>query len=467
MEQKWRHAVLRTELRQNAIAIRDLATKLQNDSYPTEAPAALCALIAASARTVSKHLDDAPDEQLPFVHDFLCTIGEHLRYVERSQTKHTPWSMVDSGESFLRAQIGSDARFIIRPQWAYNYKIVGEFASNYRRRLEALYWIPSADWQEDFAKPVRVYCISFPRIERLNALLHTNWAHEVGHIVAQEWSTAHFGTFWAATVQPLMVAEYKRIQARVPKDEKQLDMVPDNQESTFLQTAMSVTSRALSEMIADAVSVHLLGPAALAAAIEVAARYDIDMSPTQSSAYYPTWRYRLQLMGSYCKNDIETLARKAASEPRYAHFLPFCTFLTEVMDSMKEEVFAPYDSRASIPYAEIAKQWPRISPVALGSLLGFPASAYSLSTEMEHVSDLVGKLAERIPPNEYGTWPNTQPARLQDILNAAWVQKAALRAAKRTDAETLDVLHRLVLKAIESSRVHDVYGPQLATGGAS
>ena len=61
----------------------------------------------------------------------------------------TPWSMVEYAESFLKATTGDNNHFIIRPQWSYNYAIVGDFVGFYKSLVASCPWVPIASWESN------------------------------------------------------------------------------------------------------------------------------------------------------------------------------------------------------------------------------------------------------------------------------------------------------------------------------
>ena len=51
--------------------------------------------------------------------------------------------MIQYAEKFLKRQAGEYNEFIIRPQWAYNYSLTGEFMEAYRTKIQAFEWVPT------------------------------------------------------------------------------------------------------------------------------------------------------------------------------------------------------------------------------------------------------------------------------------------------------------------------------------
>ena len=111
-----------------------------------------------------------------------------------------------------------------------------------------------------------------------------------------------------------------------------------------------------------------------------------------------------------------------------------------------------------VPYARIEVIWDSIRKAVVG---GLPRTApYEISQRIAELTELATLLADGVVPGELGIWPKTTPAPLEDILNAGWVRKCVLREGLDTIPD-MTTLFRLVLKAVESSSIHEHYGPRL------
>ena len=470
-EDDWRESILRYQLRVKATTIKRLATKLEHaGDFPTDTPAKLSRLIRHSVEILSNNLETTPSDQLKNVILLLCLIAEHLRFVERSQTANTPWSMIQGTEQFLKCHTSSSTDFIIRPQWSNNYSLRGEFVEIYRTSLRGLEWIPIESWEasiEELAHE-KIYCISFPRIERLNCLLHPNWGHEVGHIIAKKWIEANFDDLW----QPEQAQIKSRIEQETLKNPPPVaplfqDFLIQQIVAQGADTAMQAARDGLTELICDAVGVHLLGPSALAAAIEFSAPLSIDESPLVCNMY-PPWRYRIRLMLELCekdldiiKNDDEKVVYPGPVIEPFWNWLKKATYLVQ-NTADRTSLQSAITTREA--YRVIEANWPQVRQQAI-QLLPDESEPYHLFKQVRIVEDLVRKLEHDTPPNEVGQWPDDSPASLEDILNAAWVFKTT-RACPDSGWGTPDdfeKLFRLVLKAIEAGFVHRTYGAKLKT----
>jgi hypothetical protein len=453
----WATKTLRLELDRQATSIGGLARKLQDlDDYPTDAPAGLCRAIGTIFVAIKEHLPSAPDAHLRNLCWLFDVLSQHLRYAERSRVAHVPWSMVEAAESFLRRYAGQDNVFIIRPQWAYNYGNEAGFISFYKRSLKALHWIPADRyetlWPGRDSDP-SVFCFSFPRSQRLNVLLHANFAHELGHIFAARWLDTKFPQFWGPIEEKVRQASGAEFDAEYGSDDLFRQVLREKRIAVDVDRAMDVARGAIRELISDAVGIHVLGMAAYSAALESASRLDLDATPLAAEGY-PPWRYRLRLMWNMIEPAVRTL------EAGGSQFTPYLSWLRSASQSLSaysDRAILDQHLRTKYAYASIDAEWENIRREALADL----GVAFSERVRIEHIVALVRRLEQEIPPNEYGEWPSLAPATFEEILNAGWVRKLAL-ISDAYDEAAFDNLNRLVLKAIESSQLQQTYGRQLA-----
>jgi len=474
-EDCWREKILRRSLPVSAELLARLAAKLeQGEDFPTDTPPKLCRVISAFARIIAKYLPQTPADQLQHVGHLLTDVAAHLRFAERSRMTQTPWSMVQATEAFLKRHVGDTHHFLIRPQWTFNYGIVGDFPQVYRTELGALSWIPLSEWEKliGLDSDQKIFCISFPRSERLNAIWHVSWGHELGHILVREWLQDEFDKLWRLEDGKIRTEIEKELSRNPPQ------FIAPLFKDTFIKSiaaqqtkqAMEIARQGLEELICDAVGVHLLGPAVLAFVCEFSARFSPDESPLRCGSY-PPWRYRIRLMVEACKEDFEPRTvihdgRKFQYPgPEAHHYIDWLKEASSFVSTNKDKEILEGNIVTREAYRVIETNLRMGINQTLGHLRT-PIAQYRLHDRIMAINDLVQKLKKRLPPNEVGTWPHASPARLEDILNAAW----AFRVAKCTTdpkwgtPDDHEEMFRLVLKAIEASYVHSTFGPKLANG---
>ena len=314
-----------------------------------------------------------------------------------------------------------------------------------------------------------IYCLGFPRIERLNALLHANLGHEVGHILAKKWVDSNFGQMWNSEETQIKERIEEEIRQRFPQvDPLFANMFIGEMVADRAKDAMQVAKDGLTELICDAIGIHLLGPAALAAACEFSAPLSIDESPLKCHMY-PPWRYRIRLMAEMCEDDLkEQTGQAACGKTKYPGKViePFWDWLNEanfLTQNTADKAALNSDIRTREAYRLIEETWDTIRTQALEALPRTSAQPYRLFKRVQVIEELVRRLEQDTPPNEVGTWPDNLPASLEDILNAAWVFKLA-KIRQKPDwisTDNFEKLYRLTLKAIEAAFVHNTFGQTL------
>lgn len=460
-----RDSILRSELRRLAKSLALLAENLeQAEDFPTDTASDLCRLIRETAALIADNIGKAPEGQLLLVHTLLVQLAEHLRYPDRSRIEQTPWSIVQATEDFLQAHIRTPCKFIIRPQWNYNYGLIGGFIEAYVKEVESLSkWFPVSDWKKKVEPllEVPIYCLSFPRVEKMNILAHVNWGHEVGHILASEWLNSKFSNLWKAResgIKKRIRADYLR---KIPAGFQAPDSLVKEQVADALKKTMHLAKSALKELISDAVGAHLFGPATLASLAEFSCHKELDVNPIHSSGGYPPWRYRLRMIA---KAVVPSIAR--ADKANWSKTLSqYVTWVTGWHDALKPKldgktIDAEIKTREA--YALVKANWSEIWRQVLRQLPPRVRAPYRLAKRATILEELIDRMDRGIPPNEVGTWPNNHAAPLADIWNAAWACKIAAFQEGREDFDDyLETVFQLTLKAMEASYVQSSFGPDL------
>ena len=407
----WTTPILRRELHRHAEIVVGLANRVaQLTDYPTEAPKRVCELVSKLTRVVQDHLPQAPDDQLRHLSVMLCGWTEHLRYVERARTSDTPWSIVLAVERFFRTIVGGNASFIVRPQWSYNYQI-HELISPLRQNMGALRWIPESTYRDQFFSE-SVFVLSFPRVERLNVTLHANWGHEVGHVIARRWIDTRLVAFW----QPIEKELITELQTElgIPEDKEHAPSM-SLRVAEGVKQGFRLFEKGLLELIADAIGVHLLGPAALLAAGEYAVRHALDVSPL-AGRFYPPWRYRLRHMHEQCRDDVEQVRRSFSTDPIFASFINYCEGLEALLKSAVDTDTIKSDNLTRVCYEAIDRSWDNIRDEALAFIRLIAPVQYRLSDRVAALRAIVNRLEGHVPPNDIGSFESPETARFEDLL---------------------------------------------------
>lgn len=473
LTREWQTAILRRELCRQARNLRMLSEKLQERSgFANKTPSDFAVLVGRLADILDRQVESAPEPMLQRLGLIMCSLGQELQHVEHSRIAHTPWSLIPAFEAFSRSCTTHECRFLISPQWTYNYGVSPDVVAALTKILYSLDWVSPEEWRGigEFSQSSKLHFLYFPQAERKNVLLHAILAHELGHILTQEAISAEFGRIWLEEEGRVESAFRAEACMTTGAQEEDIESTASIQSTVASQTehAKRVARRAFEELAADYVAVHLLGPAAFAALAEFAARKDLDAKPLASEDY-PPWRFRLRWMAAQLKPDLDMLASSgttnedADSQP-VTLLQPFLLWLRQTIEVAETEADTRILNREPVTreaFVIVEKRRASILSKAQELMPEPYHSPYRLSERLPAIHDLVLKMRSGIPPNEAGTWPNTSPADIRDILSAGWAYKYLQIAEDPAWAtsENLSAMFRLMLKGIEASHVHARYGP--------
>lgn len=470
-EKSWIENNRRRELIRCVRSLRKLAENTQiTEDYVTETPAILAKLIAKIAEILEDEIPSGiPAEELEAVNAFVAFITSHLRYVERARVTQIPWSIVQPAEKLFQRVTDPNSLFIIRPTWSYNYSLTGEFWASYSSYLSNCAWFPLGKLlgelcsETGFSKDQKIYCLSFPRVERLNCLLHANWGHEIGHILAKNWIDTRFADGWTKAESQIKNSIEEIVKKSPPPvDPVFKDMAIKQIVAQEVKATMKMAQQGLVELLCDRIGVHIFGPSALASAMEFAALFALDISPLQAGNY-PPWRYRIRKMTEFCDLDIQD-KQTAIGYPN-ATLKPFVDWLsigkklaasTSDYDALKQSIVT------TEAYNFIENQWADACAAVIDTLPPELSEPYYLHGRYVVVSDLVSRISDGIPPNE-STSNRGRPASLADILCSAWAYTIMRSTSdpKWGDDDDYSSLNRLILKACESSYVVSELGERI------
>jgi hypothetical protein len=215
------------------------------------------------------------------------------------------------------------------------------------------------------------------------------------------------------------------------------------------------------EILCDLVSVHIFGPAALAATLEFAARFAMDISPLQSSNY-PPWRYRLRKMLQRYDSDLNNRNGTGYPNSKIKAFVEWLKTGHQLTagDGDIRVIDAHIVTREA--YQFISDHWDETSKKVLAMLPKELAKPYLMHERHDLIAKMIERLRYGVPPNEI-CHLSKQPACFQDILTAGWAYKIDQIANNPSwgSPDEYNLLFRLILKACESSYVHSEWGKRI------
>ncbi len=398
---------------------------------------------------------------------FIKTLGARLRYIEGASVERTPWSMVHAMEQLAQGLL-QEVSLIIRPQWHYNYggvDVIKELRAEIRAAFKESFdeILSVEEWKGIYNKlPDRFYALSFPGLERDNALLHVNLGHEIGHLIVEEF-LAQEEPKWSERIRKSIDESVE--DANTDQTARRL-MIEDR-----VQRVQLIRKRALEEIISDYFSIYLFGPAALFALHEVAIFAESLDNVSDDPQYYPPWRLRLRLgleeldwkrWRTWLKQvsgDFHWRGDRIKGGKQVAQALNKKVRLLE--QTAKETADQAYiESRPLIKlaYNTLKDTLPAAKDFLRSKLQSqmFVGDATACRTILQ----LVERLNYGIPPNEVGGGVTTSPspniADIRAIFNAGWFYRIAYLPSMFHNFEStkdyferLQILNRLILKGIE------------------
>lgn len=319
-------------------------------------------------------------------------------------------------------------------------------------------FLPDKELDAVFAPLPDCELVRFPRISRENVLNHAILGHELGHPIAADFLDGYETSKKYQRKVKLVAANIKKalLYQGVPAGD-----LSQKQGEAF-EVVATLFSRALEELISDAVAVYTFGPSAVFAFYDLFCADLLDVPPTKPS-YYPPHRYRLRLMYSYLQEQdyIVALTRRMQSRAyrrvgnsvraMLNHLNSITTVRSDVVELRKD------------PFITIAYDWARDAlPDAIRDakrrVRGFIYPSNVMKREVPALLDL---LFIGVPPGERGKWPNPVGVDWRSSLVAAWCMRLYLISSSRNAGDalekTLRELSDLALKGIEYAILRGEY----------
>lgn len=458
-----------TQLIQKVDAINFIVSKQQELSFPSDRPLRLAQVISNVVRLVEEKVIDQyvlgikPSaeetfrDQVKFAINAVHIMGSHLRFIDRSTTRQTPWSLICPLEK-IGESIHPGCCFIIRPQWNYNYSI-RELVPVYRDWFST--WLPIDRLEEalnlssdDSVK--RLYIMGFPYVERLNVLMHTLLGHEIGHPIEKEYFTTENSP---EVIENITQAVLKT--RSLPGDLQTLDIFETARVVHMRDRVYQLRHRAIAELICDLVAVHLFGPAALFAIEELALGRELDRFQKEDTAsHYPPWRYRIRtVLEEFSSDWVERFITVAGFEPGVSQAI------TSKFDALRTLVENTDDvnqlikvQETKIAYSSVQEAMPSVKRFVRERLAGCGFQIDDLINDSH--AKLLKRLEDWMPPDAYINDVREEVVcDIRSILNVGWIRWIHSyshipsdfndRAATTDYLKQVNALERLILKALE------------------
>jgi hypothetical protein len=393
------------------------------------------------------------------IDEALRRVAGELRLPARATSGRIP-GVLTRLMSTKAAALSDNASVILRPQWNYNYKIQRDDVHQHYEELlgEVLADDSIRRCLAEVKRPL--YIISFPSIERNSIHLHAVLGHELGHLMARDYSPSTVADeSFLSDIHRLLDSPQKKTGLSDEDADhggtrnEQLDLL----EKADIEKAVIARRTAIKEFAADAAGIFLFGIASVLGAAQVAMSRNPKGRRESDAQYYPTWGVRLVQMVKLAKSlgwwDLEFAAQgdkfSEATEAVKRRLTDIESWIGSGADRwhvLNPEIVAGHKSALNL--------LPEIHAYLED---GFSGAFASSQLTYSKLPMLFERLDDDIPPDNVGSEIDIQLPKLEDVFVASWwyrlckvkpefVQGDLAEKSRSASAK----LRRLTLKAVEN-----------------
>ena len=380
-------------------------------------------------------------------------LHELIQFIEESNIEYIPQGIVYSIENLI-TKIQPNSKFMIYPQWRYNYEYI-EIIKLLRR---VMINIPSIEEIiGSFAE--RFVILSFPSAEKDNVLLHCIFGHEIGHFIDEVQGISSDILKDVKIDEKLLeevvtqVSKTKFKAEQHGREEITLNYFIEEEKlkADFREDITKQLGRWIEELISDALAIHLFGPSYFFAFTEfILTQQDLD----KSSKDHPSPRIRISLL----LDELKERGYYNVFDKKTTHEIKkWRDFLSYTKEGEKGHLQKLYDSSMKSTIPKIKEK----TNIAVKEI-SYTHQMFKSDTPM-----LTSSLLYLIPPNELVNIKEkgTKPASIVSILNAGWVFNLTqmdklykmLRASSPEEKlQAKYKFNQIILKAVELSEIHRI-----------
>ena len=284
---------LNLEIKRTLSNIENFVNKLESNEYYSDNYKIYLGIHKEFINCLIKNLDKIPtflyQELLKHLNYEFIPI---LRYIQRSQTKDIPWSLIPNIERIINDLLGNNFIILLRPQWHWNYSVIVQDRSSYLKNI-VLFFTKNKNLLEIKEK---THVISFPVLEKTNFLSHTIFGHEIGHFF-----------------QEIYFANYLTKNWRKEQVNKLLELLKEEKETVRpnkIEEIMNIYQGMVREILPDIIGYFLLGPSMLFVLYYFSYWHDDTCEPNTENNYYPPLKYRIRILQKLLENDMKGSTKK-------------------------------------------------------------------------------------------------------------------------------------------------------------
>lgn len=422
--------------------IKSFINKLDAKEYYSENTSLLIKTISDFIKTLKKNLSKVPEsfhrELLQFLNYEFIPI---IRYIQRSQTKDVPWSLIPNLEKLIKDILGDNYIIILRPQWHWNYSVlisdIGEFLKSI-----ITHFTTETDL---FNVENKFHIISFPVLEKTNFLLHTIFGHELGHFHQNIYFTQYITEKW----ENEKVDELTSLIRESSEGENIRLGEAINQSKEIIRIYKGMVR----EIIPDIVGYTILGPSMLFSLYYFSLWNEDNDEPSESSKYYPPLKFRIrQLHDLMFRNDISEINLIDNNFSRLIGI--FNENLEKYLSDSNDIETLKSKSQHQIAYDMFTADKERIM-----SFIKDRLSSFTYKIKPSLVNELIIKIEDNITPNEI----DNTPVKLGDIFLSGWLFYYKMLLDEIIIENSSEYLYKyrnlskLLLKASNQIFIHSYY----------
>jgi hypothetical protein len=390
----------------------------------------------------------------------LNSLHSLLQILEMGRREYVPQGIVVLIENIMKYTTSSKAKFLLLPNYEYNYAYV-ELIDPLKTALRDV--LDNVEKSLAFADKFAIFW--FPLAHKDNAILNALLAHEVGHFMSEEKQLVE-KLISKVTIDQSKIQEIAQelLQTKLSAEKKEIKIddffgLETAKAQVKREVVVKVSDR-LRELIADSIAFHLFGPAYLIALSNfLVTLADVDVEPKG----YPSSRMRISfLIDEFEKAKYaEVLKRQEGAHERIRQKAAgrFGGIIENWREIVKKEATPSGDKISVLVHDAIHSVKDDLQKQVhdVVGRLGYTAERFELE-----VFKLIETIDSLVPPAEMDL---EQPADPISILNAGMLYELALIEDMHellNDQKmeerllTRHKLHKLIMKAIESSQIQTI-----------
>jgi hypothetical protein len=249
----------------------------------------------------------------------------NIRYIQRTETKNIPWSLISNLDEILKNELGNDCWLLFRPQWHFNYSVITEDLVTYLRNILCIFF-PDDNGINNIFSNEKIHIFSFPFLEKTNVLLNSIIGHEIGHFYHRKWEQSD---------------DYTKIKENHNKILKKYydGLLPEDLIKPYENTeeGMNIINGMYREIISDIYGYFLFGPSVIFALLELSEFEVKQIMPSKENRYYPSNKYRIKiLVDTLLKNDKGVNSLLAEDNDCSKYFYKYISDINEYLGKKDE-----------------------------------------------------------------------------------------------------------------------------------